>query len=312
MIPWDCIKQIGSEPETDNFELHIALTLRCQFKCVYCCLSEKRGFPHVDFDTSEDNLLRIKSIMQSIGRGISLQLRGGEPTLNKKGLIDLIHLDKYIGSDGCIAVETNLASPIEDYIDIMEQTKGCRYSFVPAFHPQFIDVEQFYSKCRVLHDYDPSGERLGVVRIMNEQGTPVSKYWSFFNSHGINASIAPIVKTSDYPNPPQLPAKIGSDYAIQMDALPCLTTDNIKFNITEYALYSDQPNLNGWECFIPNNLLYIDTDGMCFRCCTDYVTRTHSVGHLSQYVHSKVISRTCPNNRCINANPGLLRRKIQT
>ena len=109
------------------YEIRVCVTLKCNYRCIYCS-KDGEGIFSNNPELTEEEILKIVENMTSIGIN-SVRLTGGEPFM-RRGLINLAHKVKRINGIDKLSIVTNGAMINDEIIEQLSNNNPFDYMSV--------------------------------------------------------------------------------------------------------------------------------------------------------------------------------------
>lgn len=132
------VRKLGGYAPVSPLVVELALTYRCQVRCLYCYQDVRNRHAYPDM-TFEDIVLYEDNIRRSFRRLPRLYLFGGEPTLNE----DFGRIFRFLSDKGYRLLLTTNGLGLGDYIDDIIASEGLE-SLVLSLNPFNIDETEAF------------------------------------------------------------------------------------------------------------------------------------------------------------------------
>jgi len=154
----------------EDFLIKWRLTECCNYHCSYC-IRNKFKRPSDNLKLDQELCIRTKdkiiNLINKINKTIKLDLIGGEPTLIDLFpiLSDLISKTNNLIKQ--ILITTNFSRPLNYFTDIINlcAKNNIKVNLVCSFHKEFIKLEMFMNKIKLLNSLDYSNLNLIVETV---------------------------------------------------------------------------------------------------------------------------------------------------
>lgn len=307
------------QSEFDQFTIELRPTSKCNFNCYYCT--------DLHINTNKIVPLRVKNIgtlIENIRNNTNKQIHifvcGGEPTVYSRLNELIVGVSAHMVNDDYITIQSNLSKSIEWWEKFIDETKSSPLVINGSYHnTQNVKILDYIKKCMFLK----KSSRLGMISFgYNKQKPVLSDYKLACSMIGQeHCEIVPLINASV----DQDPAKgNGTDDEIDFlnenesieeysqyghffqDHLPYTTSDGVTgVTSRNYMWLTRKNNFSGYSCSIPQNKIYIDWDGNCYKCFNEQFSQQQPIFNINSCDTSTIEKYTqtmscmkCPFTTC--------------
>ena len=269
-------------PEKDYLWVTWSLLTACNYTCRYCYV---RGNGVSKKETDEAVISFIRSAPQ---KEKEVTLFGGEPTIHPR-IMDIV--ESLVGFSK-VHIFTNLS--LKD--DMMKRLAKNQVHFSVSYHPDIIDALTFIKKFDKLIEFRGNVDFVNVMMVQECQSQE-EIVCEYLRNYQIRHRLLPIWREGG-----------GSDwvksvaYSKRKDVIAIRDTHVIDDRGREYVfseqecIYLGKDSFTGWKCAAGMRSLFIDYQGLVYRCQADM--REGIVFCDSKGEYPKLSFYQCPHNSC--------------